>query len=348
MKFLQEKYVRWVGIFILAFLIFSVESPGHLGDINPLFHYFVTWCFTAVYWNGAAIIFILFRRLYPAIKDTIKRLVLTYLLMFVWMSVGGIPIKLLFGFMEWVEILTLKTYVEYLGVNMLTAFVVGTIYETIFFFEKWRDAIRQNEELKNQQIRTQFEVLQNQMSPHFLFNSLNTLTTLIAENQDVAIEFTTRLSDVYRYILQTKNREFVPLEEELQFARDYLFLLKMRFPDNLHADFDIPDSFLTHHIAPLTLQMLIENAIKHNVISKTHPLEIRIYIENGESIVVKNNLQKKNTLERGTKTGLSNIRRRYELLGGRQIDVITTAENFMVAVPLIKVQEEKQFVLSSN
>ncbi len=340
MRFLKELYVRWVGIFLLAFLITAIDPDNHMKGEPYWYHYFVSLVFTAIYWNGAYAVFMIFRKVFPEIDHTVQRLVITYIVLFIWMSVGGVPVKLLFNFIDISNLHSWKTYSEYMVMNLIIALIVGTIYETVFFFEKWKDAIRQNELLKNQQIRTQFEVLQNQMSPHFLFNSLNTLTTLIAENQQVAIDFTQKLSDVYRYILQTKDKELVPLSEELEFAKDYLFLLKMRYPDNLSADIKIDKSYLQKQIAPLTLQMLIENVIKHNVISKSHPLKVEIYVENGEAVVVKNKILIKNTLEKSTKTGLANIQKRYEYLGNREIDVIQTHENFMVAVPLIEVQKE--------
>ena len=260
---------------------------------------------------------------------------------------GGIPLKLAMGYMEVSELFELHIYTEMLAMNLIIALMVGTLYETVFFFERWKEAIQQNEELKNQQIRTQFEVLQNQMSPHFLFNSLNTLTTLISENQQSALMFTEKLSDVYRYILQNKERELVTLSEELQFAKDYVYLLKIRFPENLNVDFNIPDKNLNHHIAPLTLQMLIENSIKHNVISKAHPLSVDVYLTEG-SIVVRNNLKVKQVLDRSTKTGLENIRKRYEYLSDRGIDVIETTNSFIVSVPLIELRQESYELESSH
>ncbi|WP_258101996.1 sensor histidine kinase [Marinoscillum pacificum] len=339
MRFLKERYVRWVGIFIVAFIV-TFFDEGHEGDIPYWYRYGVSWLFTAVYWNGAYLIFMMFRKLYPEISKTFLRLIITYVVLFIWMTVGGVPIKLLLGVIDLKAVCTLGIYTEYLVLNLVIAIMVGTMYETVFFFEKWKDAIRQNEELKNQQIRTQFEVLQNQMSPHFLFNSLNTLTTLIAENQDLALEFTEKLSDVYRYILQNKQRELVTLNEELQFVKDYLYLLKIRFPENLNVDFSIPEKCLKMHIAPLTLQMLIENSIKHNVISKAHPLSVDVYITDG-CIVVRNNLKLKQVLDKSTKTGLDNIRKRYEYLSDSTIEVIETSNSFIVSVPLIVVKNEE-------
>ncbi len=296
------------------------------------------WTFTAVYWNGAYLIFKTSRRVYPEISQTAWRIFITLIVLFIWMSVGGIPIKLALGTIDIHEVCNWETYQNYWAMNSLIALIVGTMYETAFFFDRWKETIRQNEELRNLQIRTQFEVLQNQMSPHFLFNSLNTLTTLISENQLLALNFTEKLSDVYRYILQHKECQLVALSEEVQFVKDYVYLLKIRFPENLLVDFKINEKYLKQHIAPLTLQMLLENCIKHNVISKTHPLHVEVYVE-ANNIVVKNNLKVKQILDKSTQTGLDNIRRRYAYLGNRSIEVSETADSFVVSVPLIEIHQ---------
>lgn len=342
MRFLKERYIRWVGISIVAVIVTQLDD-GHMAGRSLSFQYLVSWIFTAVYWNGAFLIFMMFRKIFPEIKKTTTRLIWTYVTLVFWMSVGGIPVKLILGFMQWEDVLSLHVYMDFLAMNLVIALIVGTLYETTFFFEKWKEAIRQNEELKNQQIRTQFEVLQNQMSPHFLFNSLNTLATLISENQHQAMEFTQKLSDVYRYILQNKERELVELREEMQFAEAYVYLLKIRFPDNLKVDFRVDSLFLGLYIAPLTLQMLIENCIKHNVVSKANPLTVEVYISDN-SIIVRNNLKLKPILDKSTKTGLENIKKRYEYFGERKIEIVETAHSFIVGVPLITVGKEPDMI----
>lgn len=337
---IKEVYVRWIGIPIMAGMVLLMEGPG---PFESVFHkYLIALAFTCLFWNGAFLIFIHFRKRFPLIRQTPRRLLLTLLSLTVLLLAGdSVGCAFLHG-MTLTELYQAGLLFEHSYMNFSFSLVIGSLYENVYFFENWKQSFKLNEQLKNQQIRTQFEVLQNQMSPHFLFNSLNTLTTLIAENQNIAIEYTQKLSDVYRYILQNKERELVRLSEELDFAKDYLFLLKMRYPDNLHATFRIDSLMYDYfHIAPLTIQMLIENAIKHNVVSKAHPLNIEIYVENGRSIVVKNNLQTKRAIEKSTKTGLLNIQKRYEYLGQRKIDVITTARNFMVAVPLIELTHER-------
>lgn len=337
---LKEIHIRWIGIFILAVIAMTLDGD-HMADSPLWYAYFISLCFTAVYWNGACFIIFYFRRKYPEISSVRKRLLSTSLLIIVWMTIGGLPLKWLFHLNTFDELLMTSTHTEFLPINFIAATVISLSYEASYFFEKWKEQFALNQQLKNQQIRTQYEVLQNQMSPHFLFNSLNTLTTIIPENAEAAVAFTEKLSEVYRYILQNKDRELVRLEEEVEFVKSYLFLLKMRYPNNLSVDFQIEEKYHGLTIPPLTLQMLAENAIKHNVVSKAKPLHIDIYIENGKSVVVKNNLQQKDVLDKSTKTGLDNIRKRYSILGGKKIDVITSASNYMVAVPLIDLLEEK-------
>lgn len=310
------------------------------------YQYVVALVFTAVYWNGACLVIYYFRRKFPEISKTGRRLMLTGLGIVTWMSVGGIPIKLLFGLCTLEEAFTWNQHAQFLPFNFIAAAVVSLSYEAFYFFDKWKETFRLNEELKNRQIRTQYEVLQNQMSPHFLFNSLNTLTTIIAEDPKSAIKFTEKLSEVYRYILHNKERELVTLRDEVEFAKAYMFLLSIRYPENLTVDYRVEEKSLDMNLPPLTLQMLLENAIKHNVISKSKPLKVEVYVENGKSVIVRNNLQVKETMAKGTKTGLENIKKRYGILGGLEINVLADATNFMVTVPLIDVLEEKDLRFS--
>ncbi|MEP1035057.1 histidine kinase [Ekhidna sp.] len=343
---LREVHIRWVGIFLVAALSTFNDGDDHMIDKPLWFHYFVSFCFTTLYWNGACAVIFFLRKKFPEISKTKRRVLWSGLFIGIWMTVGGIPLKIIFNVVELKELLSINEHLRYLPFNFIIATVVTLSYEAFYFFDKWKEQFTLNQQLKNQQIRTQYEVLQNQMSPHFLFNSLNTLTTIIPENAEAAVSFTERLSEVYRYILQNKDRELVSLQEEIDFVKSYLFLLRMRYPDNLTVSFNIEKSYLNLTIPPLTLQMLAENAIKHNVVSKAKPLHIDIYIENGKSVIVKNNLQRKESLEKSTKTGLDNIRKRYNILGKKEIDVITSTSNFMVAVPLIDLLEESDLNFS--
>lgn len=303
--------------------------------------------FTTIYWNGAFAIFMHFRKVYPSIKETPKRLALTLLSLVTLLVVGDMLICLVLDLKEWSEVTSWTHILDKTPKTLMAALIVGSIYENVYFFQQWSETIRVNEALKSQQIRTQFEVLQNQMSPHFLFNSLNTLNTLIAEDPNLAMEFNEKLSDVYRYILQHKEKELVELSHELKFVEDYLFLLKMRYPQNLHIQIDVGAEYLQHHIAPLTLQMLVENSIKHNVISRALPLFIEIF-QQRDHLVVRNNLQPKHVLEKSTKTGLENIRKRYQYLTKKKIDITSDQNYFSVGIPMLQVLQEKNQVLVSR
>ena len=339
---IKEIYVRWIGIPILAVimaLVFGLKEGQQWWQ-----KYLDSLMYCAVYWNGACMMFFFFRRRFPLIKQTPKRLILTTVSLLAFLLLGDF---LICTFLH--QEYPFGQYpISHSIPSLIAGTVIGLLYEAVYFFQQWKHTVKVNESLKHQQSRTQFEVLQNQMSPHFLFNSLNTLTAIIPEDADMAIEFTQKLSEVYRYILQNKERELVTIEEELSFAKAYVFLLKMRYPENLNVSFDVAASYHRQYIAPLTLQMLIENAIKHNVVSKMNPLYIEVYVENGRSIVVKNNLQKKNVIEKSTKTGLQNIQKRYELLGNKVIDIMATAKNFIVAVPLIDLVHQREIEMISE
>lgn len=341
---IKEIYIRWVGIFVLA-IIAMLGDGDHMSGDPYWYQYLVAVCFTAVYWNGASFFIFRFRKLFPDIQLTGYRLLLTALTVGFWMVMGGIPVRLLFDLTTVEEVFTWQELVEMLPFNFTAAIVISLGYEAFYFFDRWKEQFRLNEQLKNQQMKTQYEVLQNQMSPHFLFNSLNTLASIIPDDAEAAVSFTEKLSEVYRYILTNKERELVTLKEELEFVDSYLFLLRMRFPSNLSYSVKIDKSHFDATIPPLTLQILVENAIKHNVVSKARPLHIDIYLENGKTVIVRNNLQRKDAQGKSTKTGLENIRKRYDLLG-KKIDVIVGAESFMVAVPLIHLMEEKDLTFA--
>jgi len=336
--YLKEIHFRWIGILVVSYIM-SVIHKLEEGEAWWM-KLIIAIIYTAIYWNGAVLLFMYFRKKFPYMKQTGKRLLLTFITIFGFIILFDPLICSILHMKSIQEAYQPGEFFMNMTINLITVIIIASFYENAFVFDQWKNTVRVNEALKNQQIRTQFEVLQNQMSPHFLFNSLNTLTTLIAEDRKIAIDFTEKLSEVYRYILQNKEKELVGLQEELNFVMSYVFLLQMRYPENLYVNFDVDEKYLEQSIPPLTLQILVENSIKHNIISKSHPLQIDIYVESGKSIVVKNNLQQRKVIEKSTKTGLDNIRKRYSYFGSSNIDVITTARNFMVAAPLIKVTNE--------
>ena len=208
------------------------------------------------------------------------------------------------------------------------------IYEIIFFMNELRHSVEEKEMLKRESVSAQLNALRTQVNPHFLFNNLNTLSSIIPEDPQQAVDFVQQLSKVYRHILEVKDEKSIPLKDELDVLKAYAFLLQTRFGHNIEIDINVADEKLQKRIVPLSLQLLMENAIKHNIVSADKPLKIEVYAENG-SLVVSNNLQKKNQLHESTGIGLDNIRNRYKLLGDKTVQVTESGSNFTVSIPLL-------------
>ncbi len=222
--------------------------------------------------------------------------------------------------------------------TLVVIFLVVAVYESIYFYQQLKKSIQEKEELQRENIKSQLEGLKSKVNPHFLFNSLNTLAYLIPEDAEKSVKFVQKLSKVYRYILEMSDEKLIPLQKELDFLNSYIFLLKERFEENLQVDIDIPKARLTDKIIPLSLQILFENAIKHNVISSSRPLQIKVLINENGKLIVENNLQKKKQIKDSTKFGLENIKNRYRFFSNEAVDVIATSTSFIVSLPLISVK----------
>lgn len=190
----------------------------------------------------------------------------------------------------------------------------------------------ENERLKHQNLQNELTALKNQIDPHFLFNSLNTLTALVRDN-DKACRFVKKLSFMYRYILQSSDKDLVVLKDELKFLESYTHLIGTRYRDRFIIEIDIEAKYLTAEIPPLALQLLVENAVKHNEISETNPLKVIIYTKD-HSIFVENQMRPRTTLAEGTKNGLSNLKKRYFLVSKQEITLRKENNIFSVQLPL--------------
>jgi sensor histidine kinase YesM len=208
------------------------------------------------------------------------------------------------------------------------------LFICVYFFKRWSESIVESERLKRENLSSRLRALQNQVNPHFLFNNLNSLVTLIAEDKNRAIKFVEELANVYRYLLQQQDEHLVRILEELKFINSYIYLQQTRSGSNLKTEINVDKKYNDYFIAPQTLQILVENAIKHNIISSDKPLTIKIY-STAESIVVENNLQKKLSTQAHTGIGLQNIKDRYRILGYKGIEVDDTNNHFKVTVPII-------------
>lgn len=205
---------------------------------------------------------------------------------------------------------------------------------TYYSLHKWRESSLRATNLEKEKSQVQFDNLKNQLNPHFLFNSLTSLDSLIQENPSLARDFLQQLSKVFRYVLKNKEKGLVSLETELAFIKHYVGLLKTRFGESLQVNFDITDDALDLQITPVTLQILIENAIKHNIINENHPLTIHIKSE-GDVLLIENNIQKKKQVETSNGQGLVNLQTLYSFLSDRAIVISTDKDVFSVKIPLI-------------
>lgn len=218
---------------------------------------------------------------------------------------------------------------------------LNTIHVIFLYMQQLELSRQQLETYKRISSQAQLQSLRNQVNPHFLFNNLSVLTALIARDTNSSIEFVKKFSNVYRYILKSDEKELIELHEELDFIQSYLFLLKMRFDSGMVIKVDVDECCLSGYIVPVSIQMLVENAVKHNIISKSKPLHIDIFCLDDKSITVRNNLQKKKVSdEQSTRVGLNNIAKRYDFLGQRSIEVEETDAFFSVTIPLIRMEAE--------
>ncbi len=223
---------------------------------------------------------------------------------------------------------------QYYYISFIISVVVTSIFYAAYFYRNRQETRVTEQKIIAGTAAAKFDALKNQLDPHFLFNSLNVLTSLIEENPEAATRFTTTLSKVYRYVLEQKNKELVTLEEELKFAELYMSLLAVRFEDSIV--FTTPSILEDSQarVVPLSLQLLLENAVKHNQVTPSKKLYITITEENG-NLVVTNTVQPKQVLKESTGVGLKNIRDRYRLLTQRPVTITENRREFRVAIPIL-------------
>ena len=217
--------------------------------------------------------------------------------------------------------------------------IIAAIIYAISFFRAWREEMYQKEKVKREALSLQYKVLQEQINPHFLFNSLNVLGSLIDIDVEKAKTFTHELSTFYRDVLHFKNQDIISLKEEIDFVKKYVYLQQIRFGEALQVDI-IANEKVDGKVIPLSLQSLVENAIKHNQMSVADPLKIVIAISDDYELVIENNLQPKKQLEKTSQTGLKNLAGRYEYLTGKKMVITNNQRYFRVSMPLIRIKDK--------
>ena len=336
---LQKAFKLTLVIFVLMQL-FTVVMGGTVGfNQRLLTHFLFTALYTLTLYGTNALFFMKLDALFVD-RFSKKRLLVGFAGSVV---LSLIVIFLLHLFEEVVynnqslqEFLKNEKPENYIVSSIITFFVTLAIH-AIYFYKAYNENKVKEQKIIAGTANAKFESLKNQIDPHFLFNSLNVLSSLIEENPENAQRFTTSLSKIYRYVLEQKDKELVSVAEELAFAKTYMNLLKMRFENSI--SFQLPTDFenTEARVVPLSLQLLLENTIKHNVVSENKPLQITIYIQDNY-LVVQNNLQKKEVLQDRQGVGLQNIVSRYALLSKRKVLVEQTETDFKVLIPILTKQ----------
>ena len=319
---------------IIPFLLFEHFAYTNFANFFPMWA--MSCVYTISYWLAVRTVIIRKRISYPHPNQIGKRIGFSILMI--------VPAYLILNFLlDYLHEFVLQ-YADHpepseVTTNLISIFLIAlfwSIYESIYMYHGWKNSLNETERLKREFVQAQLDGLKSQVNPHFLFNSLNTLVYIIPEDPDKAVEFVQKLAKVYRYILEIQERRLIPLWEEMEFLESFIFLHKERFCDNLRLSIDVPKSERNHLIVPLSLQLLFENAIKHNIISREKPLSISLKIEEGKRLVIRNTLQLRSNPEPGTKTGLANIQSRYEYFSDQPVVIEDTGNEFVVSLPLIQ------------
>lgn len=343
MKF-QKEIVKSLGIGIVIFIV--IQTINYIYNLrlpswqSLQFNFLFTILYSVVLYFANALIFIQLDKHFEKNRFQLKRLVIGFLASFL---ISGIAIfflrlveEVLVEKLSFTEFFSQETASNYV-VAMIITLVITLIVHLVYFYKNYQENRVKQEKIIAGTASAQFESLKNQLDPHFLFNSLNVLSSLIEENTENAQKFTTSLSKVYRYVLDQRDKELVTVQEELTFAKTYMNLLKMRFENSI--TFELPEQFENEEakVVPLSLQLLLENCIKHNIVSEKKPLHIKIYIENNE-LIIENNKQKKEVLRDRKGVGLQNIINRYAILTNRNVSITENEQLFKVKLPILTKQ----------
>lgn len=321
-----------ISLFIVLFFMNGVTDSFK----NFLIAFLWGFSISFTQWAGLSGINAWLDKRFSWLVSPVKKLIIE-IIAFLSYSSSAFVVVQFFNFYAWRGILPAESWtwiVKSLPYTILISFVISLIFYALGFFREWKQSFIQAEKLKVEMLAYKYESLRNQINPHFLFNSMNVLSDLVYDDQAMAVKFIQQMSDLFRYVLDSRDKELVPLHDELEFISSYAFMLKTRFEEKLKIDIDMevgPEDY----IVPMTLQLLIENAVKHNEVSEAYPLRISIH-RKGDFLEVENNLQPKNVGDDSKKTGLKNITQQFAFFSEKPIKIITSDERYLVRVPILK------------
>ena len=344
MNKLINEFPRALFISIMIFFVLTIIPVLNGGIVSFDNHLKINFLYTMLYgiflYYANAVLFMFLDSIYKNNRYAVKRLIIGFLSSFI-LSLFVIFLLRIFEDVI-IEKHPLREFLEYEKpanyiVPSIVSFVVLLGIHALYFYKSLQENRVKEQKIIAGTAAAKFESLKNQIDPHFLFNSLNVLSSLIEENPDNAQRFTTSLSKIYRYVLEQKDKELVSLEEELAFAKTYMDLLKMRFENSLF--YELPTTILNPEakVVPLSLQLLLENTVKHNVVSEQRPLHIRIFIE-GDYLAIQNDYQKKEVLQDRRGVGLQNIINRYGIITNRKVLIEQNEQTFAVKIPVLTKQ----------
>ena len=325
-------YMFVVGVTISYLLHFIMKPPVHNVALDLLSSVLIT----ILVWEGNLRIDHWMNQKFPWVTMPCRR-VLIHLPLSIFFSAVVIYISMQ-GFNKFVCALPETTRDAFMKIAVIIGVMVSIIILAFEigtqFFGHWKNSLIEIEKYKTESLQAQLQNLKNQINPHFLFNNMSVLSSLVYKDQDKAVDFINQLSKVYRYLLDNKDEELTSLENELTFIRSYTYLLQIRFDTSINFDIQIPDTKLNQLLPPLALQLLIENTIKHNEVSSDKPLYVSIKTEN-DMLIVSNNIQLRSQVDENGKTGLQNIKDRYKYFTDIPVEILKNDQSFTVKIPLL-------------
>lgn len=285
---------------------------------------------TTIFWLGNRWVIIKMRRKFPLLSQAPKRIAYTVLGMFAY----TFAVSNFNGFTPPIWSTVPLPYPDLNILGIVNTLIIAGIYEVIWYQGQLRLSMQGQEDLRNESLQAQIRALKSQVDPHFLFNNLNTLSSVVHSDPDKAEHFIQQLSKLYRHMLEVQDTTLITVKEELGLLDAYVYLLKTRFGDNLRVTIAVPEAYHERRIIPFALQIVVENAMKHNVVSAAKPLNVKIEVVQ-DKIVVTNNLQRKLHAVPSTGKGLKNINARVRLLHEEEeVESVVTADQFIVLLPI--------------
>lgn len=333
----MELWQYLIGNVLLALIILLVFFGNAFDSLQGFFLGFV-WSFSIciTQWAGPMIIGYQLDKRFRWIDRPVTRTFVEIISLLMWSVSAFVIVQFIMMYMingispaeAWQFV---KRSIIY---TFLISLFISLVFTAIGFFKAWRKSVIREAELNAQMMAYKYEALRNQLNPHFLFNSFNVLSDLVYDNQAQAVKFIRQLSDLFRYVLDNRDKELVTLEEELTFLNAYLYLLKTRFGDKLIMKINCAAD-ASVMVVPMTLQLLVENAVKHNEVSEHFPLMVEIR-RSGDTLEVENSLRHKNAGDDSKNTGLKNIAQQYSFFTEREIEIMPAETTFKVRIPLIQ------------